>query len=87
VEGQSGVQYAGQRQTGSSVGEAASARWTIEWTAPDHGGPVIFHAAANAADGNESADGDFVYTTTVESVPPALALNPGEGCPQLRARC
>jgi hypothetical protein len=81
VESQSGVQYAGQRQAGSSVGDADLARWTLEWTAPDRGGPVIFHVAANAADGNESADGDFVYTATVESVAPALALTACEGCP------
>jgi hypothetical protein len=28
---------------------------------------VVFHASANAADGNESADGDFVYTAVWES--------------------
>jgi hypothetical protein len=69
VENQSGIQYAGQKQPGSTVA-AAVARWTILWTAPNGGGPVIFHAAANAADGNGSADGDFVYTATGESSPP-----------------
>ena len=67
---QSGVQYAGQKQAGSSVDAGDTARWTIEWTAPDHAGPVMFHVAANAADGNESADGDFVYTASSESAPP-----------------
>lgn len=66
VENASGVQYAGQRQAGSSVAAADATRWTIEWTAPARGGPVIFHVSANAADGNESADGDFVYTATAE---------------------
>jgi hypothetical protein len=70
VETQSGIQYAGQKQPGSSVKEADSMRWTVEWTAPERGGPVIFHVAANAADGNERADGDFVYTMTGESAPP-----------------
>jgi hypothetical protein len=74
VETLGGVQYAGQRKAGSSVGEGDAVRWTIEWTAPDGGGPVIFHAAANAADGNESADGDFVYTATAESAPPKLGM-------------
>jgi hypothetical protein len=81
VESQGGVQYAGQKHAGSSVVAADAARWTIEWTAPDRGGPVIFHASANAADGNESADGDFVYTATAESTPPAFALDSREGCP------
>ena len=69
VDSHGDVQYAGQKQAGSSV-TADAARWTIEWTAPARGGPVIFHAAANAADGNESADGDFVYTAAAESAPP-----------------
>jgi hypothetical protein len=69
VETQSGVQYAGQKLAESSVGADAT-QWTIEWTAPDRGGTVIFHVAANAADGNESADGDFVYTASAESAPP-----------------
>jgi hypothetical protein len=74
VESQSGVQYAGQKKAGSSVSAVDATRWTIEWTAPDRGGPVIVHLSANAADGNESADGDFVYTAACESAPPAIAL-------------
>jgi hypothetical protein len=86
VERQGGVQYAGQKRDGSSVGASDTAQWTIEWTAPDGGGPVIFHVSANAADGNESADGDFVYTATAESVPPAFALNSREGRPAAARR-
>ena len=67
TDNSNGVQYAGQKLAGSSVAEADTTRWTIEWTAPAEGGPVVFHAAANAANGNESADGDFVYTTLGES--------------------
>jgi hypothetical protein len=70
VETQGGVQYAGQKLAGSSVAEGDTAQWTIEWTAPDRG-PVIFHVSANAADGNERADGDFIYTASAESTPPA----------------
>jgi hypothetical protein len=69
VENQSGVHYAGQKKAGSSVSAADATRWTIEWTAPDRGGAVIVHVSANAADGNESADGDFVYTTASETSP------------------
>ena len=70
VETQAGVQYAGQRKVGAAVGAAEAATWTIVWTAPESGGPVIFNVSANAADGNESADGDFVYTATAQSAPP-----------------
>jgi hypothetical protein len=77
VENPGGVQYAAQKLAGSSVAGEAT-RWSIEWTAPDRGGTVIFDVAANAADGNESADGDFVYTASGESAP-AFALNSREG--------
>ena len=77
VENSGDVQYAGQKLAGSSVAGEAT-RWTIEWTAPDRGGTVIFHVAANAADGNESADGDFVYTASGESSS-TFALNSREG--------
>jgi hypothetical protein len=70
VETQAGVQYAGQRKVGTPVGAADVATWTTVWTAPKSGGAVMFHVAANAADGNESADGDFVYTSTAQSVSP-----------------
>ena len=69
VETQGGVQYAGQKKSGS-LAEDDSASWTLEWTAPAQGGPVLFHVSANAADGNQSADGDFVYTAVGESAPP-----------------
>jgi len=70
VDVQGDVQYAGQKKAGTTVGESDAARWTIEWTAPARGGPVTFHVSANAADGNDSADGDYVYTASAGSGPP-----------------
>jgi hypothetical protein len=67
VASQGGVQYAGQKKAGASVVDGEGARWVIEWVAPEGGGLVTFHVSANAADGSESADGDFVYTATVEA--------------------
>jgi hypothetical protein len=75
VASHSGVEYASQQKAGSSVG-GDETRWTIEWTAPDRGGPVSVHVSANAADGNESADGDYVYTAASESSPASAALVP-----------
>jgi hypothetical protein len=69
VDSQAGVQYAVQKVAGSAVADTGIARWRIEWTAPERGGQVVFNASANAADGNDSADGDFVYTTIAESAP------------------
>ncbi len=42
---------------------------------------MIFNVAANAADGNESADGDFVYTATAESASSGALVLPLAPCP------
>ena len=69
VEKSSDVYYAGQKKAGSAISEAGVARWVVEWTAPPSGGPVIFNVAANAANGDERVDGDFIYTASVELPP------------------
>ena len=69
VETQSGVQYAGQRREGTAVTAPNESRWTLMWTAPPAGRPVIFHLAANAANGDERTDGDYVYTLTRDTFP------------------
>ena len=57
-----GVQFAHQRTPAApSAGENA-VRWRLSWIAPPGGGPVTLHAAAVAADGDESQAGDFIYT-------------------------
>jgi hypothetical protein len=75
IEESGGVQYAGQRTAGAAPVAAGAARWTVNWTAPASGGVVLFHAAANAADGDESASGDFVYTAVREAPPAAPAAS------------
>jgi hypothetical protein len=73
IDLQGGVQYANQKKDGSPAGAADVTRWTIEWTAPARNAPVVFHVSANAADGDGSASGDFVYTASVDSAPsPAI---------------
>jgi hypothetical protein len=61
------VQYANQRQDGTALSEPGTAKWTVIWTAPTSPGSVVFHAAANAADKDEAARGDYVYTAVVQS--------------------
>jgi hypothetical protein len=68
VEEQGGIQYASQTKAGAAAANGA-ARWSLAWTAPAGGGPVRLHVAANAADGDGTAEGDFVHTATLE-VPP-----------------
>ena len=61
------IQYANQRQDGTALAEPGTAKWTVIWTAPDASGAVIIHAAANAADKDDAARGDYVYTATASS--------------------
>lgn len=70
VESSGPIQYAGQKKPGSEAGAGDQVRWTMEWTAPKSGGAVVFHVAANAADGNGNAEGDFVYAVMAKSAPP-----------------
>jgi hypothetical protein len=67
VEAQSGVQYVGQRRDGATVITPNESRWTVMWTAPSATRTVVFHVAANGANGDERADGDYVYTLTRET--------------------
>lgn len=72
VETQGDVQYANQRKEGTALAEAYTARWSVLWTAPDApdaSRTVVFHVAANAGDGDGTAEGDYVETATVETMP------------------
>jgi hypothetical protein len=67
IEAPSGVQYAGQRREGTTVSTPNESRWTVIWTAPASTRAVVFHVAGNGANGDERADGDYVYTLTLET--------------------
>jgi hypothetical protein len=64
---QGGIQYASQRHAGTAPVAPDAARWTLTWTAPETDSKVVFHVAANAADADGSADGDYVYTAALET--------------------
>jgi hypothetical protein len=70
--GEPGVQYLHHTETGTEVEGPDTARWHFEWIAPVEGshpagnGAVVFHLAANAADGDTSPFGDLVYTASQE---------------------
>ena len=63
------VQYANQRRQGAAIDAPDSTRWSLVWTAPSSVGPVVFHVAANAADADETAEGDYVHTAAVDALP------------------
>lgn len=58
-----GVPYAQHTAGGTAPETHELARWTLEWVAPPSGGRVVFHAAANSANGDNSPFGDLIYTT------------------------
>jgi hypothetical protein len=62
-----GVQYAYHLRPGTALTATDVVRWTLQWTAPAGGRTVLFHAAANAADGDDSQFGDFVYASRARS--------------------
>ncbi len=64
-------QYIQHTTAGTAVGTNDAHSWEFEWTAPDADiGPVTFYAAGNAANGDSTPAGDYIYTTQAESIPP-----------------
>jgi hypothetical protein len=62
-----GIQYIEHTSAGTFLG-TAKGTWTFNWTAPATPvGTISFAAAGNAANGNFSNSGDFIYTTTATS--------------------
>lgn len=56
-----GIQYVQQTAVGAIPDSPDRARWTVRWTAPSEPFTVVFHAAANAANGDDSPLGDRIY--------------------------
>jgi len=65
--GQGGRQYLTHTPLGTDSNTAnVSPGWTFKWRAPAAGeGAVTFYAAGNAADGDGTSLGDYVYTWSV----------------------
>lgn len=60
-----------QHTTAGTAGADDAHSWEFEWTAPDADmGPITFYAAGNAANGDFTPVGDYIYTTQAESIPP-----------------
>ncbi len=73
----SGVQYASHNEAASSGG-SSEVSWSLTWTAPVCGQPVILHVAANAANGDDSELGDHIAT---DSTLVSYAGEIGPDCP------
>ena len=72
--GEPPVLYARQTLAGARSVDSRETSWVIRWTAPPEvdgtGGPVVVHAAANAANDDESALGDVIHQASARSGPP-----------------
>ena len=62
-----GVQYAYHSRAGTELTGTGVARWTLRWTAPVGDRVVQFNVASNAANGDDSNSGDFIYTSRARS--------------------
>lgn len=56
--------YAKQTSLGTQNGTSSGVTWNVRWTAPMTGsGDATIYLAGNAANGNFSTSGDYIYTT------------------------
>lgn len=64
------VTYLQHSEAGVEPTEDGTAEWEFEWLAPDSkSGKVMVHLAANAANGDASEFGDWVYTREIPLTP------------------
>ncbi|MBI1748385.1 MAG: hypothetical protein HYR55_17650 [Acidobacteria bacterium] len=72
VDVSQGVQFINQTRAGAQEGVVdGPVSWTFNWRAPDTVmGDVVFHAAGNAADGDGSYAGDYIYTDSKVAMAP-----------------
>ena len=56
----SAVQYAYHTEQGTEQGTEDRSTWDVQWTAPQSRDPVVFHVAANSANGDNSPFGDLI---------------------------
>ncbi len=66
------VDYAAHARSGLST-DAKFREWELFWMAPDTNARVVFHIAANAANGDDSEFGDFVVTRSFIAEPDTTA--------------
>ncbi len=64
--GGNAAQYIKHRSAGTFRGQANSAAWSFDWTAPDQdAGQITFYVAGNAANNNGANNGDRIYAASV----------------------
>lgn len=76
-----GVPYAQHAPGGTAPDTPETARWTVEWVAPERGGAVRVHAAANSANGDNSPFGDLIYAVERVVAPGVSSSTPPSSSP------
>ncbi len=69
IDVQDDIQYANQRRNGAAIAASDTTMWSLVWTAPETASPVVFHVAANAADADDTAEGDYIHTAAADLIP------------------
>jgi hypothetical protein len=73
----SGRNYIEHTLAGTFAGQANSAGWVFNWTAPaTNVGPVTFYAAGNQANNDGTSDGDRILLTNETTQPPPTVTEP-----------
>ena len=61
VDEMSGAEYVQHSIAGTGLTASQLATWIFRWTAPQSADPIVFHVAANSANGDNSPLGDLIY--------------------------
>lgn len=71
-----GRNYIEHTRAGTTATAANQSIWAIKWTAPaTRGGKITLYAAGNAANNDNGASGDFIYTTSAVIRPEVVTVN------------
>ena len=62
LDDSSGTEYVQHTIAGTGLTTRQLATWTFGWTAPQSTDPIVFHVAANSANGDNSPLGDLIYS-------------------------
>lgn len=61
------IPYGHHTREGTPVADPSATTWSMGWSAPSVGGDVVFHLAANSANGDDSPLGDLIYTAVART--------------------
>lgn len=72
IQGPTGRLYIEHTQEGTFAGQRDRAQWVVSWRAPAQDlGPITFYATGNAADGDGTRLGDWIYSAESTIAPPS----------------